>query len=80
MYHEAMQRMAARVSADPALMKLRRNTVEHPFGTLKAYLGGRFLLRGQLKAGTETALAVLGCNLGRATKLLGLQGLIACLA
>jgi transposase len=80
MHYEAMQRMTARVSADPELMTLRRSTVEHPFGTLKVYLGGRFLLRGQLKAATETALAVLGYNLGRATKLLGLQGLLACLA
>jgi transposase len=80
MHYEAVQRMTARVSADPSLMTLRCSTVEHPFGTLKAYLGGRFLLRGQLKAATETALAVLGYNLGRATKLLGLQALIECLA
>jgi transposase len=80
MHHAAMLRMTARVSADSTLMTLRRSTVEHPFGTLKGYLGGRFLLRGQLKAATETALAVLGYNLGRATKLLGLQGLIAGLA
>lgn len=80
MHHDAMERMGARVTADPSLMKLRRSTVEHPFGTIKHYLGGRFLLRGQLKAATETALAVLGYNLGRATKLLGQRELIARLA
>lgn len=78
MHHDAMQRMAARVAADPSLMKTRRSTVEHPFGTLKQRLGGRFLLRGVLKAATETALAVLGYNLGRAAKLLGQDALLAC--
>jgi transposase len=77
MHHDAMQRMAARVTADPSLMKTRRCTVEHPFGTIKQYLGGRFLLRGVLKAATETALAVLGYNLGRAAKLLGQRELLA---
>lgn len=80
MHHDAMQRMAGRVAADPSLMKLRRSTVEHPFGTIKHYLGGRFLLRGRFKAATETALAVLGYNLGRATKLLGRSELIERLA
>jgi Transposase DDE domain len=41
MHHDAMQRMAARVAADPWLMKTRRCTVEHPFGTIRQYLGGR---------------------------------------
>jgi transposase len=80
MHYEAMQRMTARVAADASLMVVRRSTVEHPFATLKDYLGGRFRLRGQLKAATETALAVLGYNLGRARTLLGQQALIAALA
>jgi hypothetical protein len=50
---------------------LRRCTVEHAFGNLKHYLGDRLLLRGILKAGTETALAVLAYNIGRAIKLFG---------
>jgi transposase len=80
MHYEAMQRMTARVAADPSLMVVRRCTVEHPFGTVKEYLGQRFRLRGQMKAATETALAVLGYNLGRAAKLLGQQALIEALA
>ncbi|HZD91464.1 MAG TPA: IS1182 family transposase [Pseudolabrys sp.] len=80
MHYEAMQRMTARAAQDPTLMKLRRCTVEHPFGTLKQYLGGRFLLRGRLRAATETALAVLGYNLGRASRLLGQTELIGRLA
>lgn len=61
-------------------MVVRRCTAEHPFGTVKEYLGTRFRLRGQIKAATETALAVLGYNLGRAAKLLGRQALIEALA
>jgi transposase len=81
MHHDALQRAGDRVKADKSLMKLRRSTVEHPFGTLKAYLGNRFLLRGTLKAATETALAVLGYNLMRAIRLLGgCQALIERLA
>jgi Transposase DDE domain len=79
-HYEAMQRMTARVAADPSLMMVRRCTVEHPFGTVKEYLGTRFRLGGQVKAATETAWAALGYNLGRATMLLGPQALIEALA
>ena len=79
-HHAAMQRMTQRVKDDPALMTLRRCTVEHPFATLKAYLGRRFLLRGTLKAATETALAVPAYNLSRAIKIFGFQALIQRLA
>jgi hypothetical protein len=79
-HQAALSRMTARVRADKSLMKTRRSTVEHPFGTLKHYLGGRFLLRGQLKASTETALAVLGYNLTRAAKIIGRKELIERLA
>jgi transposase len=80
MHYEAMQRMTERVAADPSLMVQRRSTVEHPFGTLKDYLGGRFRLRGQVRVATETALAVLGYNLRRAMTLLGRRKLIEALA
>jgi transposase len=79
-HHAALQRMARRAADDPAVMRLRRCTVEHPFGTLKAYLGNRFLLRGTLKAATETALAVLGYNIKRAIGVLGCQTLVQRLA
>lgn len=75
----ALDRMAARIAADPALMRLRRCTVEHPFAALKQTLAGRLLLRGKLKAATEIALAVLAYNLGRARNLLGHATLLAAL-
>ena len=79
-HHHALERMVGRVKADKSLMKTRCSTVEHPFGTLKHYLGGRFLLRGRLKAATETTLAVLGYNLRRVSNILGRAELIERLA
>lgn len=76
----ALDRMAARIAADPSLMRLRRCTAEHPFASLKYLLGGRFLLRGKAKAATETALAVLAYNIGRLSKLLGPANRAAALA
>lgn len=79
-HHEAMQRMTQRVKADTSLMTVRRSTAEHPFATIKDRLGRRFLVRGTLAAAAETALAVIGYNLGRAAALLGRQELIERLA
>jgi transposase len=43
----ALDRMEARIYADPDLMRIRRCTVEHPFGTIKRMAGGgRFLTKG----------------------------------
>lgn len=73
----ALERAQARVAAAPHAMALRRQTVEHPFGTLKYRIlsHGRFLLRGLHGAGTEMALAVLVYNLRRACNVLGLRNL-----
>ncbi len=59
--------------ATPALMKLRRSTVEHPFGTLKYRISGhpRLLLRGLQGAQTEISLAVTAYNIKRMINLLG---------
>ena len=75
-----LMRMNQRAAADPSLRDLRRNTVEHPFGTLKRILGSRFLLRRQIKTATETALAVLADKLIRARTIIGRVGLIERLA
>jgi len=73
----ALERAQARVAAEPHAMALRRQTAEHPFGSLKYHIlsHGRFLLRGLHGSGTEMALAVLAYNLRRACNVLGLQNL-----
>ncbi|WP_414898533.1 IS1182 family transposase [Rhodovulum sp. YEN HP10] len=61
--------------ADP--MTLRRCTVEHPFGTLKAWMGHTHFLTRRLKnVGTEMALNVLAYNIKRVVALMGIRGLM----
>lgn len=56
---------------------LRKQIVEHPFGTLKRSFGfGYFLLRGLEKVKAETSLAVLAYNLRRAINIIGIKGLM----
>lgn len=79
-YDDALQRMNAR--ATRALMRLRRSTVEYPFGLLKYQIleKPRLLLRGRWGAGTEMALAVLAYNVKRAMAVLGTGEMVRRLA
>jgi transposase/IS5 family transposase len=66
----ALDRMEARIYADPSLMRTRRCTVEHPFGTIKRMSGGgRFLTRGLRRVKAEAALSVLAFNILHATNI-----------
>jgi len=68
----ALDRMEARIYADPNLMRIRRCTVEHPFGTIKRMSGGgRFLTRGLRKVKAEAALSVLAFNILHAVNAYG---------
>jgi transposase/IS5 family transposase len=80
LHDDALQRMDQRAS--PALMRLRRSVVEHPFGTLKYRIFGhpRLLLRGLSGARTEIALAILAYNLKRMVNLLGATKMVQTLA
>ncbi|MBL3554734.1 transposase, partial [Rhodovulum sulfidophilum] len=61
--------------ADP--MTLRRCTIEHPFGTLKAWMGHtHFLIRRLKNVRTEMALNVLAYNTKRVVALIGIRGLM----
>ena len=62
----------------PEAMGVRRQTVEHPFGTLKAWMGAtHFLTRTRDKVRTEMSLLVLAYNLKRMITILGVGPLIA---
>jgi len=68
----ALDRMERRIYADPSLMRIRRCTVEHPFGTIKRMSGGgRFLTRGLRKVKAEAALSVLAFNILHAVNAFG---------
>lgn len=68
-HEDALERMTARVVADPTLMRQRRCSVEHPFGTIKRMMSGRFLTRGIRGTQTEMALSVLAYNMIRSINL-----------
>ena len=58
-------------------MRQRRETAEHPFGTIKARMGAtHFLMKTLKRVSTEMALHVLAYNLTRAMNILGTGPLI----
>jgi transposase len=79
-FEDTLQRMERRIAADPSLMRRRRCTAEHPFGTFKAGDAGRFLTRGLDKVRTEFSLTVLAYNFRRAVALLTPRVFLAALA
>jgi transposase len=71
---EAVQR---RLDEHPEKMRQRRQTVEHPFGTIKSWMGSTHFQMKTLKhVGTEMALHVLAYNMKRVMKILGVGGLM----
>ncbi len=72
---DAMQR---RLDQQPDAMRLRRQTAEHPFGTMKAWMGAaHFLTRTMKRVSTEMSLHVLAYNLKRAIAIKGVGPLLA---
>ena len=67
-----------RLDRNPDAMRTRRETVEHPFGTLKMRMGAtHFLMKTLPKVATEMALHVLAYNLTRAMNILGIEPFLA---
>ena len=72
---EAVQR---RLDENPDKMRQRRETVEHPFGTIKMWMGSTHFLMKRLKnVRTEMALHVLAYNLKRVMNIIGIGPLMA---
>ena len=58
-------------------MGLRRQTVEHPFGTIKSWIGSTHFLTKKLpKVATEMALNVLAYNIKRVMMIVGVGGML----
>ena len=73
-----LDRMAARLALRPDILAQRRNSVEHPFGTIKQWMGqGAFLMRRLENVRGEFSLTALAYNIRRAISLVGVPGLIA---
>jgi transposase len=77
--HEAiLETVQARLDRNPDKMRVRRQTVEHPFGTIKSWMGSTHFQMKTLKhVGTEMALHVLAYNMKRVMRILGVGGLMA---
>ena len=70
--------MAERLADRPDVMQRRRETVEHPFGTIKQWMGqGAFLTRRLGNVRGEFSLTALAYNLRRAINLVGVNALVA---
>jgi hypothetical protein len=66
-----------RLDENPQMMRQRRETVEHPFATLKMRMGAtHFLMKRLPKVATEMALHVLAYNLTRVMNVVGVQPLV----
>ena len=72
---DAMQR---RLDQRPDAMRVRRQTAEHPFGTIKAWMGAtHFLTRTLKRVSTEMSLHVLAYNMKRVIAIQGVGALVA---
>ena len=76
-HEEVLEAVTSRLDQTPDIMRIRRQTVEHPFGTLKAWMGATHFLTKRLKnVSTEMSLHVLAYNMKRVINILGTKGLI----
>jgi hypothetical protein len=80
--HEAvLETMQQRLDRHPDIMRVRRQTAEHPFGTLKLWMGAsHFLTRTLQRVRTEMSLHVLAYNLKRVMRILGIGEMLKVLA
>ena len=77
-HEDVLDAMQKRLDQVPQAMTLRRQTVEHPFGTLKAWMGAtHFLTRTLNRVSTEMSLHVLAYNLKRVIAIMGVGPLLA---
>ena len=76
--HEAVLEMVqARLDHNPDAMVVRRSTAEHPFGTIKCWMGATHFLTMTLpKVATEMALNVLAYNMKRVIAIMGVGALL----
>ncbi len=79
--HEAvLEKVQARLDLNPDAMRQRRSTAEHPFGTIKCWMGWTHFHTMTLpKVATEMALNVLAYNMKRVMTILGVRALIEAL-
>ncbi len=76
-HEDVLDEVEARIDREPERMIVRRSTVEHPFGTIKSWMGSTHFQMKTLKhVSTEMSLHVLAYNLKRMIKIMGITPLI----
>src|SRR6195256_1340829 len=77
-HEDVLEAVQKRLDKNPQAMRVRRETVEHPFGTLKMKMGAtHFLMKRLPNVATEMALNVLSYNLTRVLNIVGVKPLLA---
>src|ERR1700731_3539440 len=77
-HEHVLEAVQQRLDENPQAMRVRRETAEHPFGTLKMRMGAaHFLMKRLPKVATEMALHVFAYNLTRVMNIMGIQPLMA---
>jgi len=72
-----LDEMQRRLDHFPEAMRIRRETVEHTFGTIKFWMGNQHFLTRKLKhVATEMSLHVLAYNMKRVIKIIGMPRLM----
>jgi len=80
-HEEVLEAVQARLDRNPDAMRSRRETVEHPYGTIKMRMGAtHFLCKTLPKVATEMALCVLTYNLTRVLNIVGVDKLMDAIA
>ena len=77
-HEEVIEALQERLDKNPEVMRIRRETAEHPFGTIKDWMGPQHFKTRTLKGvSTDMRLHVRTYNLKRAISLFGVVGLIS---
>jgi len=76
-HEQVLETVQQRLDEHPDKMRQRRETVEHPFGTIKSWMGyTHFQMRTLKRVATEMALHVLAYNIKRVINIMGIEALI----
>jgi len=76
-HEDVLDKMQRRLNRTPRASRIRRQTAEHPFGTIKAWMGAtHFLTKTIPRVSTEMSLHVLAYNLKRAMRIVGIAPLM----
>jgi hypothetical protein len=76
-HEDVLDEAQDRLDREPERMRVRRETAEHPFGTIKSWMGStHFQMKTQKHVSTEMSLHVLAYNLKRVMTIIGIGPLM----